>query len=332
MSRQIRSWQIVDGSLVAIETSLAEQNRREAEHLETWIESAPEILGPEIVLIGRQVNTLSGPLDLLGIDRSGNIVIVELKRDRLPREALCQAIDYASDIASWSVDRLSEECISYSSRSLPEIISENFEDVDLESLLINASQRILLVGFSVDENLERMIKWLTSSSDVEVNAIVLNYSRTSSGDELLTRGVIVSEEEERSRGNRRRFKFPMSDEPGTYEPGELKDLVSGYLSSGLYSAERIRNVLLPACLKNGQVARDQLLEGIVASGETADPATAGRFASLISREMGTASKDYLRQIIGYDYPEHHWQKDNYHIRDGYRPLVEEVLAELEGNS
>jgi len=67
------------------------------------------------------------------------------------------------------------------------------------------------------------------------------------------------------------------------------------------------------------------------SGETNDPACAGRFASLISGQLGMAKNDYLRQIIGYDYPDHQWQKDNYHIRESYKPLVESVLAEIMGN-
>jgi len=78
--------------------------------LETWIASNPAIVSADITFIGRQVITKSGPLDLLGKDNHGNTVVVELKRDMLPREALAQAIDYASDISEWSVERLSETC------------------------------------------------------------------------------------------------------------------------------------------------------------------------------------------------------------------------------
>ena len=95
MGTQIQSWQIKDGELQEIDTTLTEQGRTEAYDLETWIESNPTIIGQGLEIIGRQVQTQSGPLDLLGIDRSGNMVIVELKRDMLPREALAQAIDYA---------------------------------------------------------------------------------------------------------------------------------------------------------------------------------------------------------------------------------------------
>lgn len=332
MATSIKTWQISDGALEPVETSLAEAGRREAEHLETWIASEPAILGPDILLIGRQVNTQAGPLDLLGIDRSGNVVVVELKRDQLPREVVAQAIDYASDVATWGIDRLSNICNEYSGRSLTDALSEKFADVDLESLSINESQRILLVGFGMGSGLERMVEWLASSYGVSINAIVLHYVRSGSGDELLTRTSVVSEAEEQKRARRRRFKIEMSDEPGEYEEDALRSHLAQYLASGLYSSERIRRVLLPACLSQKRVSRRRLVEEMLKDGETEDLTTAGRFVSLISQQLGLAKNDFLRQVVGYDYPDHDWQKDNYHIREGLQSLVKSVLEELGGES
>jgi len=104
----LKAWQIVDGKLIATESALREEGRTEPYDLEPWLASNPEIIGSDIMIIGRQVKTKSGPIDLLGVDRSGNTVIIEIKRDRLPRECLAQAIDYASAIAGWTVERLSE--------------------------------------------------------------------------------------------------------------------------------------------------------------------------------------------------------------------------------
>ena len=47
-----------------------------------------------ILIIGRQVRTdLGGFIDLLGVDRGGNVVVVELKRDRTPRDAVAQPLN-----------------------------------------------------------------------------------------------------------------------------------------------------------------------------------------------------------------------------------------------
>jgi RecB family endonuclease NucS len=91
--------------------------------LEPWLASNPEIIGPDIIIIGGQVMTKSGPIDLLGIDRSGNTVIIEIKRPELPIETLAQAIDYASDVAEWTVERLSEICADYTKKTFEEAFS-----------------------------------------------------------------------------------------------------------------------------------------------------------------------------------------------------------------
>ena len=41
-----------------------------------------------------------GPLDLLGIDQDGDLIVFELKRGTLTREAVAQIIDYASYLDS----------------------------------------------------------------------------------------------------------------------------------------------------------------------------------------------------------------------------------------
>ena len=75
----------------------------EADHeesiLEEWLESNPDGVfedGP-LLIIGRQVPTdLGKSIDLLGVDREGNVVVVELKRDRTSRDVIAQALEYAA--------------------------------------------------------------------------------------------------------------------------------------------------------------------------------------------------------------------------------------------
>ena len=122
--------------------------------------------------------TKSGPIDLLGLDRSGNTVIVEIKRAELPRETLAQAIDYASDVAEWTVERLSEICADYTKKTFEETFAEAFPEADMENLNINSTQRIVLVGFAIEASRERMIAWLSNSYGVNLNAIVLSYVKT----------------------------------------------------------------------------------------------------------------------------------------------------------
>ena len=77
--------------------------------LEDWLEvNHNGILddGP-LLIIGRQVPTDLGKwIDLLGVDREGNVAVVELKRDRTPRDVVAQALEYAAYAARLDVDEL----------------------------------------------------------------------------------------------------------------------------------------------------------------------------------------------------------------------------------
>ena len=73
------------------------------------------------------------------------------------------------------------------------------------------------------------------------------------------------------------------------------------------------------------VTRNELKEEFVNRGVFRDPAKVGYVLSLISVQIGMAKNDFLRQVIGYDYPNYRWEKDNYCVRDEYRDLVAEVL-------
>lgn len=332
MATEIKSWEIVDGDLVSIKSTLTENNRKETDHLEKWIKTNPEILGSDILIISQQIYTKSGPLDFLGIDNNGNLVIVELKRDKIPRVALAQAIDYASDLSNWDIDKISEVCISFTGSNLEDALSERFENIEIEDLTVNQNQRILLVGFAVEESLSRMIEWLSDKFDVGINAIILNYTKTSNGSELLSRTVSIPEEIAKEKSNKRKFKIEMSDEPGEYEEEKLFELLKKYFARSNYSSNRIKNVLLPALLKKETLTRDQLKKEFVKAGEAPDESQAGYFIALISNQLGHAQKDYLRQIISYEYPDNDWTKDNFSLRDGYKEMTEKLLKELNSTS
>ena len=95
MASEIKLWQLHEGKLQDVNDSFA------AEHLEKDLEDLIEknstLLGDDLLVIGRQGEFRGvGILDLLCIDAAGKFVIVELKRDQTPREAVAQALHYAS--------------------------------------------------------------------------------------------------------------------------------------------------------------------------------------------------------------------------------------------
>ena len=177
---------------------------------------------------------------------------------------MAQAIDYASDVASWGIDKIGEICAKHTGETLEDVLSETFPDADLEQLVINETQRIILVGFAVEPRLERMIEWLSNGYGVNINAVSLKYLRTSAGNEILTRTAVIAEQVEEARVKAKKFTIPMSDEPGEYEEAQLRELLLSYLSQDLVTAQRIRDVLVPACLRQPLISREELKQEFVA--------------------------------------------------------------------
>ena len=56
----------------------------ERQHLEKWIEKNPDLLGEELLIITNEYDKFDKTkerLDLLALDKEGNVVVIELKRD-----------------------------------------------------------------------------------------------------------------------------------------------------------------------------------------------------------------------------------------------------------
>ena len=66
--------------------------------LEELIEAEPTILfGDPLLIIGRQVATSFGKvIDLLAVDADGILHVLELTKDKTPREVVAQVLDYGS--------------------------------------------------------------------------------------------------------------------------------------------------------------------------------------------------------------------------------------------
>ena len=81
--------------------------------LEDWIENDPELLRSGLTIVGRQVYTESGPLDLLALDPLGRWVVIELKAGSVRRDTIAQVIDYSACIAEMPYQQLREKASEY---------------------------------------------------------------------------------------------------------------------------------------------------------------------------------------------------------------------------
>ena len=93
----------------------------------------------------------------------------------------------------------------------------------------------------------------------------------------------------------------------------------------------MRDIVFPALLATKVVSRAALNKAFVNFDPHYDESKVGYYLTLISSQLGMKKNDFLRQVVAYDYPRHHWEKDNFSIRQEYRSLVAEVVAALRSN-
>src|SRR5262245_42684241 len=106
----------VDGAKAepARPVSLAEAGLRERRDLQEWVIAHPEILGPDVKVVGFEFNQWQSSggtreldrLDVLGIDQDGRLVVAELKRDGAPDTVHMQAIKYAAMASRFTEETL----------------------------------------------------------------------------------------------------------------------------------------------------------------------------------------------------------------------------------
>jgi len=125
--------------------------------LEDMIVAQPRILSSEWMLIGRQVGTGHGGwIDLLAIAPDGTLVVVELKRDKTPREVVAQALDYASWIESLDPE---DVAVIYSKFKPGQSLSQDFQAFfgpTLDEDTINENHQVVIVAATLDASSERI--------------------------------------------------------------------------------------------------------------------------------------------------------------------------------
>ena len=170
-----------------------------SEHdLEDMIVAAPRILSDEWMLIGRQEGTGNGGrIDLLAIAPDGALVLVELKRDRTPRDVVAQALDYAAWVESLEPDDIAAIYARFKpGQSLAADFKVRFGQ-PLEEDALNASHQVVVVAASLDASTERIVDYL-NRRDVPINVFIFQVFQHAEL-KLLSRAWLIDPGEVRGR-------------------------------------------------------------------------------------------------------------------------------------
>ena len=164
--------------------------------LEEQISKDISILNANWLLIGRQVYTDFGkPLDLLAVDASGSLIVIELKKHRTPRDVVAQTIDYASWVESLSSNRIVSIYKQFSEKY--DLGERNFDQAFLAKFGylpseqdINSSHQMVVVAAELDASTERIINYLNDKANVAVNAVFFSVFEDA-GNQYLSRAWMI---------------------------------------------------------------------------------------------------------------------------------------------
>jgi len=147
----------------------------ERTHIQEWIRQAPEVLGEELLVVSMEFDRFkqsADRLDLLALDRRGNLVVVELKRDGLASYADLQALRYAAMVSVMTVERLLPYFVQYqqkylkqadaNSDSARELIQQFVTDNETFEELSNRP-RIILCSENFSTELTTTVLWLNQA-------------------------------------------------------------------------------------------------------------------------------------------------------------------------
>ncbi len=152
----------------------------ERKHLQEWLENCPQALaqgdGEELLIIQKEFDGFDDTrerLDLLAIDKDGNLVIIENKLDDTGRDVVWQALKYAGYCANLSKSQVVDIYQRYLNQKAQETgqpaanAADNlieFLEVDgLEAAQINRikTQRLIFVAARYRKEVTNTVLWLS---------------------------------------------------------------------------------------------------------------------------------------------------------------------------
>lgn len=151
------------------EKTFSELGFKEREHLQEWLANEPAVFGEDLLIIQKEFDGFADTrerLDLLALDKDGNLVIIENKLDDSGRDVTWQALKYASYCSSLSKEEIRVIFQDYLTRcgsgetaeeKLCEFYGKEYDEISLNK---GTGQRIILVAAKFRKEVTSTVLWL----------------------------------------------------------------------------------------------------------------------------------------------------------------------------
>lgn len=146
--------------------SFTELGFKERKHLQEWIASNPESLGEKLLIIQKEFSGFletSERLDLLALDKDGDLVVIENKLDDSGKDVTWQALKYASYCSTLTKEQIIDIFQIYLNApraDAQKIILDFLDEVEASELVLNQKQRIVFVAANFRKEVTSTALWL----------------------------------------------------------------------------------------------------------------------------------------------------------------------------
>lgn len=220
------------------ESSFSGLNIWERQHIEEWVRTNPEMLGEDLLVVSLEFDRFSNSsdrLDVLALDRSGNLVVIELKRDSAAGYADLQAIRYAAMVSSLTVEVLIPYYMAYRKKYYEETLSDAqakdqiIEFVESDSFTeLSKKPRIILCSEGFSQEITATVLWLRGF-DIDISCVKITPYKIDEKVVIVPKVIIPLEEAKQYLIDIKRKEEVIETSGRKYRPKTMKILIENNL-------------------------------------------------------------------------------------------------------
>ena len=153
-------------------TTLEARRIRERQDLQAALRDSISVLGEDLLVVAEEYGRFADSqrrIDLLAVDRSGSLVVIELKRTDTGGHMELQALRYAAMVSTMTIDDLVEAYADFAAVSLENarLTLDNWTDEPIVEL--DDRVRIVLVSGDFSTEITSTVLWLGQHYNVEIS-------------------------------------------------------------------------------------------------------------------------------------------------------------------
>lgn len=174
MPIELATWRI-DNEIKKLPITPMKQESR----LQEIIAKDISIVDQNLLIIGREVQTIHDKfIDILAINSIGSLVVIELKRDKTPRDIVAQVLDYGSWVRTLRNEDIAKIFTDYQRKYMPQDNEVSIDEAFCKKFSVksppdelNETHELVIVTSQLDASTERIVQYLAEEYDVKINVV-----------------------------------------------------------------------------------------------------------------------------------------------------------------